>query len=174
MAKKELKWMPLLGQFMTLSNAVFVNRSKRQDAVAVFAKVAQTMKEKSVCFLSLSLSSPKLLLADSQSLKKLSLFIFPEGTRSASPTPSLLPFKKGAFHLAVQAQLPIVPIVCENYSGIYSSKHKRFDSGEIVVRGQSLPLPSPSLPSGTNENPFENSSSTDFNSWNHLFFRRYH
>ena len=52
MAKKELKWMPLLGQFMTLSNAVFVNRSKRQDAVAVFAKVAQTMKEKSVCFLS--------------------------------------------------------------------------------------------------------------------------
>ncbi|GAA5959171.1 hypothetical protein JCM3765_005094 [Sporobolomyces pararoseus] len=111
MAKKELQWMPLLGQFMTLSNAVFVNRSKRSDAVAVFAKVAQTMKKKS-----------------------LSLFIFPEGTRSASPVPSLLPFKKGAFHLAVQAQLPIVPIVCENYAGIYSSKQKRFNSGEIVVR----------------------------------------
>ncbi|GAA6060109.1 hypothetical protein JCM10212_003517 [Sporobolomyces blumeae] len=111
MAKKELQWTPLLGQFMTLSNAVFVNRSKRTDAVAVFAKVAQTMKKKA-----------------------LSLFIFPEGTRSASATPSLLPFKKGAFHLAVQAQLPIVPIVCENYSGVYSSKHKRFDGGEIVVR----------------------------------------
>ncbi|GAA5894261.1 1-acylglycerol-3-phosphate O-acyltransferase SLC1 [Sporobolomyces salmoneus] len=111
MAKKELQWMPLLGQFMTLSNAVFVNRSKRADAVAIFAKVAQTMKKKS-----------------------LSLFIFPEGTRSASPVPSLLPFKKGAFHLAVQAQLPIVPIVCENYAGIYSSKEKRFNSGEIVVR----------------------------------------
>ncbi|GAA5900192.1 hypothetical protein JCM5296_001484 [Sporobolomyces johnsonii] len=111
MAKKELKWMPLLGQFMTLSNAVFVNRSKRADAVAVFAKVAQTMKEKA-----------------------LSLFIFPEGTRSASPVPSLLPFKKGAFHLAVQAQLPIVPIVCENYAGVYSSKNKTFDGGEIVVR----------------------------------------
>ncbi|GAA5925130.1 1-acylglycerol-3-phosphate O-acyltransferase SLC1 [Sporobolomyces koalae] len=111
MAKKELQWMPLLGQFMTLSNAVFVNRSKRSDAVAVFAKVAQKMKEKS-----------------------LSLFIFPEGTRSASPVPSLLPFKKGAFHLAVQAQLPIVPIVCENYAGLYSSKYKRFNGGEIVVR----------------------------------------
>lgn len=48
MAKKELQWTPLLGQFMTLSNAVFVNRSKRADAVAVFAKVARTMKEKSV------------------------------------------------------------------------------------------------------------------------------
>lgn len=48
MAKKELKYTPLLGQFMTLSNAVFVNRSKRTDAVAVFAKVAETMKEKVV------------------------------------------------------------------------------------------------------------------------------
>lgn len=48
MAKKELQYTPLLGQFMTLSNAVFVNRSRRADAVAVFAKVATTMKEKIV------------------------------------------------------------------------------------------------------------------------------
>lgn len=48
MAKKELQYTPLLGQFMTLSNAVFVNRSKRADAVAIFAKVAQTMKDKVV------------------------------------------------------------------------------------------------------------------------------
>jgi lysophosphatidate acyltransferase len=68
--------------------------------------------------------------------RQLSLFIFPEGTRSASETPSLLPFKKGAFHLAVQAQLPIVPIVCENYAAAYSSKHKRFDGGDIVIRGK--------------------------------------
>lgn len=47
----------------------------------------------------------------------------------------LLPFKKGAFHLAVAAQLPIVPIVCENYSAAYSSKHKRFDGGELTIRG---------------------------------------
>lgn len=68
---------------------------------------------------------------------QLSLFIFPEGTRSASPVPSLLPFKKGAFHLAVQAQLPIVPIVCENYAHVYHSKAKRFEGGEIVIRGES-------------------------------------
>lgn len=48
MAKKELQYTPLLGQFMTLSNAVFVNRSKRVDAVKVFAKVATTMKERVV------------------------------------------------------------------------------------------------------------------------------
>jgi len=34
-------------------------------------------------------------------------------------TPSLLPFKKGGFHMAVQNGLPIVPIVCENYSHMY-------------------------------------------------------
>ncbi|KAK4053880.1 1-acylglycerol-3-phosphate O-acyltransferase [Microbotryomycetes sp. JL221] len=111
MAKRELQWTPLLGQFMTLSNTVFINRSKRADAVAIFAKVAQTMKSKA-----------------------LSLFIFPEGTRSASETPTLLPFKKGAFHLAVAAQLPIVPVVCENYSSAYSAKHKRFDGSELVIR----------------------------------------
>lgn len=54
MAKKELQYAPLLGQFMTLSNAVFVNRSRRQDAVAVFAKVASTMKDKVVRFIALS------------------------------------------------------------------------------------------------------------------------
>ncbi|POY71937.1 hypothetical protein BMF94_5045 [Rhodotorula taiwanensis] len=111
MAKRELLYTPLLGQYMLLSKAVFVNRAKREDAVKVFAKVASEMKRRA-----------------------LSLFIFPEGTRSASPVPSLLPFKKGAFHLAVQAQLPIVPIVCENYAHVYHSKAKRFDSGEIVVR----------------------------------------
>lgn len=111
MAKRELLYTPLLGQFMYLSKAVFVNRAKREDAVKVFAKVASEMKRKA-----------------------LSLFIFPEGTRSASAVPSLLPFKKGAFHLAVQAQLPIVPIVCENYAHVYHAKSKRFDGGEIVVR----------------------------------------
>jgi lysophosphatidate acyltransferase len=31
----------------------------------------------------------------------------------------MLPFKKGAFHLAVQAQVPIVPIICQNYWHLY-------------------------------------------------------
>ncbi|KAL8280014.1 hypothetical protein RQP46_007595 [Phenoliferia psychrophenolica] len=111
MAKREVQYMPLLGQFMTLSNAVFINRTNRADAVAVFAKVAARMKDQA-----------------------LSLFIFPEGTRSASATPTLLPFKKGAFHLAVAAQLPIVPIVCENYAAAYSAQEKRFEGGDLIIK----------------------------------------
>jgi putative phosphoserine phosphatase/1-acylglycerol-3-phosphate O-acyltransferase len=41
-----------------------------------------------------------------------SIAIAPEGTRS--PTPRLGPFKKGAFHMAMQAGVPIVPIVIRN------------------------------------------------------------
>jgi len=111
MAKRELKWTPFLGQFMWLSNAVFVDRKNRQDAVKTFATAADTMKA-----------------------KRMSIFIFAEGTRSNQAEPTMLPFKKGAFHLAVQGQFPIVPMVMENYHGIYAPEHKRFEGGEYTVR----------------------------------------
>jgi putative phosphoserine phosphatase/1-acylglycerol-3-phosphate O-acyltransferase len=40
----------------------------------------------------------------------------PEGTRSF--TPKLAPFKKGAFHLAMQADVPVVPIVIHNSTDV--------------------------------------------------------
>lgn len=112
MAKKELKWMPLLGWFMSLSGAVFVNRSNRHDAVKAMNAVGEEMKRRDI-----------------------SLWIFPEGTRSMSAEPHLLPFKKGAFHLAVQAQVPILPVVCENYHRLFDGK-TRLESGVLKIRGE--------------------------------------
>ena len=97
---------------MWLSNAVFIDRNNRKDALQTFSKAAQTMKE-----------------------KKMSIFIFAEGTRSNTPQPTMLPFKKGAFHLAVQGQFPIIPIVMENYNSLYDGTSKRFEAGELVIRG---------------------------------------
>ena len=51
-----------------------------------------------------------------------SLLIFPEGTRSATPT--LGRFRKGGFHVAIQAQVPIVPLVLRN-TGEILPRHGR-------------------------------------------------
>lgn len=109
MAKKELQWMPLLGQYMSLSGAVFVDRSNNKDALKALAAAGEDMKSKGV-----------------------SLWVFPEGTRSSSEAPNLLPFKKGAFHLAVQAGVPIVPVVCENYWRLY--RKGTLDEGSLRIR----------------------------------------
>jgi lysophosphatidate acyltransferase len=111
-AKKSLRNIPFLGWFMTLSGTVFIDRVDRSQAMKAFEGAATAMKE-----------------------KRQSVLIFPEGTRSYSAEPMLLPFKKGAFHLAVQAGVPIVPIVAENYSNVLNIKARRFNSGTIRVKG---------------------------------------
>ncbi|RQM06363.1 hypothetical protein DH86_00001155, partial [Scytalidium sp. 3C] len=72
--------------------------------------------------------------ADEMNREKQSVYMFPEGTRSYAQEPMLLPFKKGAFHLAVQGQVPIVPVVVANYAHILSVKKLRFKSGSIPVK----------------------------------------
>jgi lysophosphatidate acyltransferase len=67
--------------------------------------------------------------------KRQSVYMFPEGTRSYTKEPTLLPFKKGAFHLAVQAQVPIVPCVVANYSHVLWIKGMVFNSGAVPVKG---------------------------------------
>ena len=55
-------------------------------------------------------------LVDTMRIEGKSICMSPEGTRSF--TPKLAPFKKGAFHLAMQAGVPVVPIVIQNSSDI--------------------------------------------------------
>jgi len=112
-AKKSLKRVPFLGWFMALSGTVFIDRANRETAVKAFDGAAREM----------------------QTLKQ-SVFIFPEGTRSYSTKPELLPFKKGAFHLAIKAGVDIVPVVTENYAHVLNPKEFRFHAGTIKVKGE--------------------------------------
>lgn len=114
-AKKSLAKTPFLGWFMVLSGSVFIDRADRAQAMKAFEGAAKVMRE-----------------------KKQSVFMFPEGTRSYSATPMFLPFKKGAFHMAVQAQVPIIPTVTENYSYVLNVKAKRFNAGKVRIRGELL------------------------------------
>lgn len=98
---------------MALSKTVFIDRGNRETAKLAFDGAAQQMKQ-----------------------ERQSVYIFPEGTRSYATKPELLPFKKGAFHLAVQAQVPVVPIVVANYSNVLHFQNRTFTSGKIPVKGE--------------------------------------
>ncbi|KAF4964345.1 hypothetical protein FSARC_7712 [Fusarium sarcochroum] len=110
-AKASLKKVPFLGWFMSLSGSIFIDRKNSKDA-------RDAMKG----------------AADEIQSKRQSVYMFPEGTRSYAKEPMLLPFKKGAFHLAVQAGVPIVPCVVANYSHILHPKTLLFNSGKIPVK----------------------------------------
>lgn len=55
------------------------------------------------------------------------MWIYPEGTRRSTGT--IHSFKKGAFHVAIRAQLPIVPVIFSSYYFL-SKREKKFESGK--------------------------------------------
>lgn len=112
-----------------LSGTVFINRGNNKSAVASMTQAGEEMKR-----------------------KKISLWIFPEGTRHNSSDLDLLPFKKGAFYLAVQckqiyctglivAGTPIIPVVCQNYNHLFDGR-TRFKSGTLRIKGEHVPTSS--------------------------------
>jgi 1-acyl-sn-glycerol-3-phosphate acyltransferase len=82
--KAELSRLPLLGAAMQAGGFVSVERQNRERALAAIGRGAASLRA----------GNPFL--------------IFPEGTRSH--THELLPFKKGGFIMAIDAQAPIVPV----------------------------------------------------------------
>ncbi|KAM4057131.1 acyltransferase domain-containing protein [Hirsutella rhossiliensis] len=110
-AKSDLKHVPFLGWFMHASGTIFIDRKNSKGAREAMQGAAQEMRA-----------------------KRQSVYIFPEGTRSYAKDPVLLPFKKGAFHLAIQAGVPIIPCVVANYSHIFSLKDMVFKSGTVPVK----------------------------------------
>ena len=106
-AKKELQRTPLIGQLFSMAGVAFVDRADRNSAVESLRPAVDTLK------------------------KGTSVVMAPEGTRS--PTPRLGPFKKGGFHLAAQAGVPIVPIVIRNAGEIMWRGAKTAKSGTIQV-----------------------------------------
>lgn len=87
-AKQELKNMPIIGQMLAASGTIFLDRTDKDKAIEALKPAVESLKEGT------------------------SVVIFPEGTRSYDYT--LGSFKKGAFHLAMQAGVPLVPIVLKN------------------------------------------------------------
>lgn len=87
--KQEIKKMPIVGQMMKFADVVFIDRANAKDAIEAMKPVVKAIKEDG-----------------------LSVTLAPEGTRSYGN--KLGTFKKGAFHIAMQAGVPIIPIVIHN------------------------------------------------------------
>lgn len=124
-AKKALKYVPFLGWFMMASGTFFLDRARGEKARKVLDRALAGLKR-----------------------EKRSIFIFPEGTRSATKKLEVRQFKKGAFHLAKQADIPVVPVAVSNYSHIFHSKDRVFRGGEIIIE---VLKPMPTSDLSTNE-----------------------
>uniref|UniRef100_A0A8I5QZ75 1-acyl-sn-glycerol-3-phosphate acyltransferase n=1 Tax=Papio anubis TaxID=9555 RepID=A0A8I5QZ75_PAPAN len=108
-AKRELLFLGPVGLIMYLGGVFFINRQRSSTAMTVMADLGERMVR-----------------------ENLKVWIYPEGTRNDNG--DLLPFKKGAFYLAVQAQVPIVPVVYSSFSSFYNTKKKLFTSGTVTVQ----------------------------------------
>ncbi|MGW0353050.1 HAD-IB family hydrolase [Nocardia nova] len=97
--KKEVTTNPVFGPLLRFAEATFIDRSDTTSAKAALEPVVDTLRG------------------------GLSLVVAPEGTRSM--TPRIGPFKKGAFHIAIEAGVPIIPLVIRN-------------SGEIAWRNSAI------------------------------------
>ena len=61
------------------------------------------------------------------------LMIFPEGTRNSKKGLTMLPFKKGAFHIAIDGKLPILPVVLSEYDFL-DVKNWIFNPGKVTIK----------------------------------------
>lgn len=99
-AKKELEKTPI-GPVLKAFGAIYIDRSNRAKAIEAMKPAVEALKNGT------------------------SVAIAPEGTRSG--TAELGPFKAGAFHLAMQAGVPIIPIVIKN-------AYKAVSDGSVLLR----------------------------------------
>jgi putative phosphoserine phosphatase/1-acylglycerol-3-phosphate O-acyltransferase len=106
-AKAEVKQIPVLGQLLSMADVAFVDRSNTSNAISAMQPAVEKLRA------------------------GVSIVMAPEGTRSLSPR--IGAFKKGGFHLARDADVPIVPIVIRNAGEIMWRNAKVVQEGTIEV-----------------------------------------
>jgi len=106
-AKKELFHVPVFGKALAAGGFIAIDRRDRRAAIR-------------------SLEIARDLLASGTHV-----WIAPEGTRSRSG--ALLPFKKGAFYLALEAGLPILPLTLQGTRDALPAKGLRSSPGARVI-----------------------------------------
>jgi 1-acyl-sn-glycerol-3-phosphate acyltransferase len=107
LVKKEVFRVPILGTAMKVADLVPVDRRNRESAIESVRAAAEVLRH------------------------GLSLVIFPEGTRSVDG--SLLPFKKGPFHLAMEAGVPVIPVTILGTNDCWPKGTLAMKSGQATL-----------------------------------------
>lgn len=107
-AKRELLYVWPFGLCAYLCGLVFIDRYRVDKAKNTMNEAMLELKKKNI-----------------------KLWIFPEGTRRNTGT--IHDFKKGAFSVAITAQVPIVPVVFSSYTVFLNKKERIFNSSEVVI-----------------------------------------
>jgi 1-acyl-sn-glycerol-3-phosphate acyltransferase len=105
LAKAELFRIPIFGRAMRGAGYISIDRFNRSSAFESISEAAEKIKQ------------------------GVSVMIFPEGTRSKDGR--IRPFKKGGFVLAVDAGVPIVPIIIRGTRPIMAKGNLRIRPGEV-------------------------------------------
>jgi 1-acyl-sn-glycerol-3-phosphate acyltransferase len=108
LSKVEILRIPVLGWDMRLAGDVPVERGTARSAVKAMRKCQETLAH------------------------RVSVIIFPEGTRST--TEEMLPFKDGAFRLAIDAGVPILPLAVQGTRTALPKHGWRFGRADAQVR----------------------------------------
>lgn len=107
-AKKEIRLIPLIGWAVACAGMIYIDRGSRERAIASLKRAAQEVRAGK------------------------SVVIFPEGTRTRNGR--LQAFKKGGFHLAEDAGVPIVPVAIRGAFEILPKGSLLMKPGQIQVR----------------------------------------
>jgi len=105
--KKSLKYLPLFGQLYWLAGNIFIDRKNTNKS-------------------SETLNSSTLALQEENT----SIWVFAEGTRNRGK--NMLPFKSGAFRMAIEAQVPIIPICVSSY--VNHMNLSKLDAGKVSIK----------------------------------------
>ncbi len=104
--KHSVLYIPVFGIMFVLLGNLLIKRENKEKAIGKMKQAAQKVTEKGV-----------------------NIWVFPEGHRSLGR--GLLPFKMGAFHLAQDTHLPVIPICTSDYYQHFS--FKQWDNGTVYI-----------------------------------------
>lgn len=107
--KKEIVYIPFIGWTFWLAGNVLLNRGDGRKARGQLDAGIEAIKK-----------------------RRVSIAIFPEGARNRD-VEGFLPFKRGGFSMAIEAGVPVVPVVIQSFRHVYNKRERTMKKGTVQV-----------------------------------------